>query len=113
MSDLFRKLLAERQTAPVSITPHIGIVTLQFQLYGVDDLRAKRKAFNAMRVIWGKEADLAVAETGDFEALDSATWSIVAIGGNSQQLTARLDQVEKAIAQKIDAPILEVHRELL
>jgi uncharacterized protein YlxP (DUF503 family) len=113
MSDLFRKLLAERQTAPVSITPHIGIVTLQFQLYGVDDLRAKRKAFNAMRVIWGKEADLAVAETGDFEALDSATWSIVAIGGNAQQLTARLDQVEKAIAQKIDAPILEVHRELL
>ena len=29
------------------------------------------------------------------------------------QLTARLDQVEKAIEQRIDAPVLEVHRELL
>jgi len=113
MSDQFRKLLAQREIAPVSITPHIGIVTLQFQLYGIPDLKAKRKAMNAMRMVWGKEADLAVAETGDFEALDSATWSIVAIGGTSQQLTARLDQVEKAIAQRIDAPILEVQREIL
>jgi len=113
MSDLFRKLLAERESAPVSVTPTVGVVTLQFQLYGVDDLKAKRKVFNALRVIWGKEADLAVAETGDFEALDSATWSIVAVGGTAQQLTARLDQVEKASAQKIDAPVVEVHREML
>lgn len=112
MSDLFRKLLAEREAVPTSITPHIGVLTLQFQLYGVPDLKAKRKVFNAMRAIWGRETDLAVAETGDFEALDSATWSIVAIGDSSQQLTSRLDQVEKAIAGKIDAPILEVHREL-
>jgi uncharacterized protein YlxP (DUF503 family) len=113
MSDMFRKLLAERAPTPVSVTPNVGVVTLQFQLYGVDDLKAKRKVFNALRVIWGKEADLAVAETADFEALDSATWTIVAVGGNAQQLTARLDQVEKAIAQKIDAPIVEIHRELL
>ena len=66
-----------------------------------------------MRAIWGKEPDLAVAETGDLEALDSAVWTIVAIGGTSQHLTARLDQVEKAIEQRIDAPVLEVHRELL
>ena len=44
MSEQFRKLLAQRQTTPVSITPHIGIVTLQFQLYGIPDLKAKRKA---------------------------------------------------------------------
>lgn len=113
MSDAFRKLLAQREAVPSSITPSIGVVTLQFQLYGVDDLKAKRKVFNALRTVWGKEADLAVAETGDFEALDSATWSIVAIGGSAQQLTARLDQVEKAIAQKIDAPIVEVQREIL
>jgi uncharacterized protein len=112
MSDMFRKLMAERETTPASIIPHIGVLTLQFQLYGVADMKAKRKAFNAMRAIWGRETDLAVAETGDFEALDSATWSIVAIGGTSQKLTSRLDQVEKAIASKIDAPILEVHREL-
>lgn len=113
MSDLFRKLLAERAAPATSITPTVGVLTLQFQLYGVDDIKAKRKVFNALRSLWGKEADLAVAETGDFEALDSATWSIVAIGGTSQQLTARLDQVEKAIAQRIDAPIVDVHREIL
>ncbi|SFR81682.1 hypothetical protein SAMN05216203_3204 [Marinobacter daqiaonensis] len=113
MSDLFRKLLAEREAAPVSLTPQIGIVTLHFQLYGVADLKAKRKAFTPMKAIWGREPDLAVAETGDFEALDSAVWSVVAIGGTSQQLTARLDQVEKAIEQRIDAPVLDVHRELL
>lgn len=113
MSDAFRKLLAEREAAPATITPQIGIVTLHFQLYGVADLKAKRKAFTPMRAVWGREPDLAVAETGDFEALDSAIWSVVAIGGTSQQLTARLDQVEKAIEQRIDAPVLEVHRELL
>lgn len=113
MSEKFRQLLAARETAPPTITPHIGIVTLQFQLYGVDDLKAKRKAFNSLRTVWGREPDLAVAETGDFEALDSAVWSIVAIGGTAQQLTARLDQVEKAIEQRIDAPVLEVHREIL
>lgn len=113
MSEAFRKLLAERAAAPASITPHIGIVTLHFQLYGVEDLKAKRKVFTPMRAIWGREPDLAVAETGDHETLDSAVWSIVAIGGTSQQLTARLDQVEKAIEQRIDAPVLEVHRELL
>ena len=113
MSEKFRQLLAARETAPATITPHIGIVTLQFQLYGVADLKAKRRAFTSMRTVWGREPDLAVAETGDFEALDSAVWSIVAIGGTSQQLTARLDQVEKAIEQRIDAPVLEVHRELL
>lgn len=113
MSDLFRKLLADRESPPTSITPTIGLLTLQFQLYGVDDIKAKRKVFNALRALWGKESDLAVAETGDSEALDSATWSIVAIGGSARQLTERLDQVEKAIAQKIDAPIVEVHREIL
>lgn len=113
MSEKFRKLLAERAAAPATITPQVGIVTLHFQLYGVDDLKAKRKAFTPMRAVWGREPDLAVAETGDFEALDSAVWSVVAIGGSSRQLTERLDQVEKAIEQRIDAPVLEVHREML
>lgn len=112
MSDAFRRLLAERTPTPPTITPHMGIVTLQFQLYGVADLKAKRKVFAAMRSVWGREPDLAVAETGDLDSLDSAVWSIAVLGGTTQQLTARLDQVEKAIEQRIDAPVTEVSREL-
>lgn len=48
-----------------------------------------------MKAIWGKEPDLAVAETADQEALNCATWTIAALGASAQQITQRLDQVEK------------------
>lgn len=113
MSDAFRKLLAARDTEPAVVTIPVGILSMHFQLYGVEDLKAKRRVFAPLRNIWGKETDLAVAETGDFDALDSAVWSVAVVGGSPRQLSARLDQVEKAIEQQIDAPVLEVHREIL
>ena len=67
----------------------------------------------AMKAVWGKEPDLAVAETADHDALDCATWTIAALGESSQQISQRLDQVEKAIQERIDAAILDVHREIL
>lgn len=115
MSDL-RKQLARGfapEPASTTITPHLGVMTLQFQLYGVQDLKDKRKVFSPLKTLWGREADVAVAETGDLEALDAATWSFAVLGTNSQLITARLEQIELAVAQKIDAPILNVERELL
>lgn len=112
MSDALRRLLDTPSQGPV-ITPHVGVLTLHFQLYGCDDHKAKRKAFTPMRAIWGKEPDLAVAETADLYALDCATWTIAALGTSSQQIQQRLDQVEKAIADRIDAPVLDVQREIL
>mgnify|MGYP003117300221 CR=1 FL=1 len=60
MSEALRKLLREGQKPqqPV-ITPHVGVLTLHFQLYGCDDLKAKRKVFTALKAVWGKEPDLA------------------------------------------------------
>ncbi len=112
MSEALRKLLKESSQHPV-ITPHVGVLTLHFQLYACEDLKTKRKAFSAMKAVWGKEPDLAVAETADQDALDCATWTIAALGGSSQQISQRLDQVEKAIQERIDAAILDVHREIL
>ena len=115
MSEALRKLLKEGKTPQQhqDITPHVGVLTLHFQLYGCEDLKAKRKAFTAMKAIWGREPDLAVAETADQEALDCATWTIAALGASAQQITQRLDQVEKDIEDRIDAAILDVHREIL
>jgi uncharacterized protein YlxP (DUF503 family) len=114
MSEALRKLLKEgnppQQTV---ITPQVGILTLHFQLYACDDLKAKRKVFTALKAVWGKEPDLAVAETADQEALDCATWTIAALGGSSRQISERLDQVEKAIEERVDAAILDIHREIL
>lgn len=112
MSDVLRRLIntAEPRSA---ITPHVGIMTLHFQLYGCDDLKAKRKVFAPLRALWGKEPDIAVAETADYDALDCATWSIAVLGASSQLIAQRLDQVEKAIAERIDAPVLDIHKELL
>ena len=112
MSEALRKLLNQSTAQPV-ITPHVGVLTLHFQLYGCEDLKAKRKVFTALRAVWGKEPDLAVAETADLDALDCATWTIAALGTSSQQITQRLDQVEKAIEERVDAAILDVHREIL
>ncbi|MCK0163443.1 DUF503 domain-containing protein [Marinobacter sp. S6332] len=115
MSETLRKLLKEGNAPQqhAAITPHVGVLTLHFQLYGCEDLKAKRKVFTPLRAIWGKEPDLAVAETADLEALDCATWTIAALGTSSQLITQRLDQVEKAIEEKIDAAILDVHREII
>jgi len=112
MSEALRKLLNQSGPTPV-ITPHVGVLTLHFQLYGCEDLKAKRKAFTALKAVWGREPDLAVAETADQDALDCATWTIAALGSSTQQITQRLDQVEKAIQERIDAAILDVHREIL
>lgn len=113
MSEALRKRLNQTRTLPPVITPHVGLLTLHFQLYGCSDLKAKRKAFHALRNIWGREPDLAVTETADQEALDRATWTIAALGTSATRIRQRLDAVEKAIAQRIDAAILEVHLEVL
>lgn len=113
MSDALRKLLDQQNARPNVITPHVGILTLHFQLYGCEDLKAKRKVFTALKAVWGREPDLAVSETADHQALDCATWTIAALGDSSQQITQRLDQVEKAIESRVDAAILEVSREIL
>jgi len=114
MSEALRKLLAQNNPPEQpTITPSVGLLTLHFQLYACDDLKAKRKVFTALKAVWGKEPDLAVAETGDHDALDCATWTIAALGASPQQITQRLDQVEKDIQSRIDAAILEVHREIL
>lgn len=112
MSDPLRKLLASEDQRPV-INPHVGLLTLHFQLYACDDLKAKRKVFTALKAVWGREPDLAVAETADHDALDCATWTIAALGGSSRQIAERLDQVEKAIEERVDAAIMDVHREIL
>ena len=39
MSDALRKLLNAEAPHPV-ITPHVGVLTLHFQLYGCEDLKA-------------------------------------------------------------------------
>lgn len=114
MSEALRKLLKEGNVPQhTAITPHVGVLTLHFQLYGCEDLKAKRKVFTTLRSVWGKEPDLAVAETADLEALDCATWTIAALGTSSQLITQRLDQVEKAIQERVDAAILDIHREIL
>ncbi|HTN32765.1 MAG TPA: DUF503 domain-containing protein [Marinobacter sp.] len=111
-SETLKKLLDSSPPQTV-ITPHVGVLTLHFQLYGCEDLKAKRKVFAPLRAVWGKEPDLAIAETADQEALDCATWTIVTLGTSTQQITQRLDQVEKAIEERIDAAILDISREIL
>lgn len=90
---------------------HIGVLTLDFQLYGCTTLKDKRRCFAPLRNEWGREADLAVCETGDPDDLTAATWSIVAVGASPAQIQQRLDLVEKAIAVRIDAPILDTRLE--
>src|SRR5690554_7952273 len=44
MSETLRRLLKEGKAPQhnTAITPHVGVLTLHFQLYGCEDLKAKR-----------------------------------------------------------------------
>lgn len=90
---------------------HIGALHLHFQVYGCETIKDKRRAFSALRAVWGKEPDLAVTETDDLDDLSSARWTIVAVGASPALVQQRLDGVEKAIATRIDAPILDTQLE--
>lgn len=87
--------------------PHLAVLTLRFQVYGCPDHKAKARAFQRLRTHWGKAADLAVAEVGDLDSLDYATWSVASIGPSPAKLHQRLQAVEREIAEQIDAPILD------
>lgn len=91
--------------------PHLAILTLRFQVYGCPDQKAKARAFQRMKTLWGKAPDLAVAEVGDLDSLDYATWSLACIGASPARLQQRLQAVEREIADQIDAPILDTFYE--
>lgn len=91
--------------------PHLAVLTLRFQVYGCPDQKAKARAFQRMKTVWGKAIDLAVAEVGDLDSLDYATWSIVSVGPSPTKLHQRLQAVEREIAEQIDAPILDTFYE--
>ncbi|MFE8070544.1 DUF503 family protein [Marinobacteraceae bacterium S3BR75-40.1] len=93
--------------------PHIASLTLRFQLYGCDDLREKARVFTEFKRRWGKEVDLAIAEIDDLDSLEYATWSIVSLGPSPQKLQNRLHQVEQAIGEAIDAPVIDVRYEMV
>ena len=92
--------------------PRVAIMTLTFQVYGCDTLRDKARAFRAMRQVWGKEPDLAVAEVDGFEDLERAVWSIATVGATEAKLQQRLQAVEKEVVDRIDAPVLDTQFEL-
>ena len=95
------------------MTPaHVAIMTLQFQVYGCESLKDKRRVFAPMRRVWGREPDLAVAEVADHEDMSLATWAVVTTGANPQKLQQRLQAVEQQILERIDAPILDTHFEI-
>ena len=91
---------------------HVAIMTLQFQVYGCESLKDKRRVFAPMRRVWGREPDLAVAEVADHEDMSLATWAVVTTGANPQKLQQRLQAVEQQILERIDAPILDTHFEI-
>lgn len=92
--------------------PHVGVMTLHFQVYGCETVRDKKRVFSPMRRIWGKEPDLAVAEIADQDDPGLATWSVVTTGPDPRLLQHRLQEVEKAILARIDAPILDTQVEI-
>lgn len=94
------------------VAPHVAIMTLQFQVYGCESLRDKKRAFSAMRQVWGKEPDLAVAEVADHDDLSLATWAVVTTGSSVDRLQQRLQAVEQEILKRIDAPILDTRFEI-
>lgn len=91
---------------------HIGILALDFHLDGCGSLKEKRRRLGRLRDKFGRIANLAVCESGFQDSHRRSRWEFVAVAGDPGVVERSLAEVERWVAQFVDATIVDVGREL-
>ncbi len=84
---------------------HIGILTLRFHLEGCSSLKEKRQRLGGLRERFGRQANMAVCESGDQDAWSSAEWTFIAAAGARAVVDQAIAEVENYIAESVDARV--------
>ena len=92
---------------------HIGVLDIDFHLAGCASLKEKRRRLARLRDKFGRVPNLAVCESDYQDSHQRARWSVVAVAGDAVVVEQSLANVERWVAESVDATIVGVDRELL
>ncbi len=92
---------------------HIGLLALDFHLEGCSSLKEKRRRLARLRGRFGKVPNLAVCESAYQDSHRRARWSVVAVASDAGVVEQSLTQVERWVAQSVDATLIDVDREVV
>ncbi len=84
---------------------HIAVLTLGFHLEGCSSLKEKRQRLSGLRDRFGRLPSVAVCESGEQDALQSAEWSFVVVGATRMLVDRQLADIERFIAESVDARV--------
>jgi uncharacterized protein YlxP (DUF503 family) len=91
----------------------IGVLTCSFILPGCRSLKEKRQRLGGFKDRFGKQAGLAVCESGYSDAHQRAEWSFVAVAQNKRLIEQTLSDVERKMTEVTDAQLVDVSREFV
>jgi uncharacterized protein YlxP (DUF503 family) len=74
---------------------HVGLLTLQFKLYGCNSLKEKRSALRPLEVRLSKQFNISIAETGYQDSHEDAQITLGLVNNNSAFIQSEFAQMEK------------------
>ena len=92
---------------------HIGVLSLDFHLPGCASLKEKRRRLARLRDKFGRSSNLAVCESAHQDAHRRARWEIVAVADDAGVVERVLTDVERWVAESVDAILIDIGREFL
>lgn len=91
---------------------HLGVLSLDFHLTGCASLKEKRRRLARLRDKFGRAANLAVCETAHQDAHQRASWAVVAVAASAKVVEQSLAEVERWVAESLDATLVDVGRSI-
>jgi uncharacterized protein YlxP (DUF503 family) len=84
---------------------HIAILTLRFHLEGCTSLKEKRQRLIGLRDRFGRLPNMAVCETDRQDSLQHAEWTFIAAATARPVTDQMIAEVEKDVAETVDARV--------
>lgn len=78
---------------------HVGVVSLELHLPGVDNLKGKRALLNKTKAALRNDLDVSVAEVGFTEAWQRSTLGIATVAGDAAGVDRVVDRI-RAVAER-------------
>ena len=91
----------------------IAKLEVRFLLHGCRSLKEKRQRLGKLRDKFGRMPGLAVCESGYPDDLRQSEWSFAACAGSGMVVEQTLAEVERYVAQSIDAEVTSFSRQWL